>query len=103
MLENQACIVLLRNKGNCYQLIQNVNIILNFPVWVHGIWILEPLGTHTKSHDHENLKALEKAKLSVGSLPLVLCNHVSTKGIFMGAIYLLIWILENPSKKSPNI
>ena len=29
---------------------------------------------------------------SRGSLPLVLCNYVRTKSIFMGAIYLLIWI-----------
>ena len=44
---------------------------------------------------------------SRGSPPLVLCNHVSTKGIFMGVINLLIWILENAlsRKKStlPNI
>ena len=43
-----------------------------------------------------------------GSLPLVLCNHVRTKGIYMGVIYLLIWNLGNPlgrKKKttSPNI
>jgi hypothetical protein len=41
-----------------------------------------------------------------GSLTLVLCNHVRTKGIFMGAMY-LIWIVRNPlSRKestSPNI
>jgi hypothetical protein len=30
------------------------------------------------------------------SLLLVLCNHVRTKGIFMGAIYLLIWNLGIP-------
>jgi hypothetical protein len=30
------------------------------------------------------------------SLPLVLCNHVCTKGMLTGAIYLLIWILGNP-------
>ena len=44
---------------------------------------------------------------SGGSLPLVLCNHVRTKGIFMGAISLLIWILKNPlslkKNTSPNI
>ena len=27
-----------------------------------------------------------------GSLHLVLCDYVGTKGIFMGAIYLLIWM-----------
>ena len=31
-----------------------------------------------------------------GSLPLVLCEYVGTKGIFMGAIYLLVWVLGNP-------
>jgi hypothetical protein len=31
------------------------------------------------------------------SLPLVLCDHVHTKEyFFMGAIYLLIWVLGNP-------
>ena len=44
--------------------------------------------------------------LGGGSLPLVLCNHMCTRGIFMGVIYLLVWILGNPFKKkttSPNI
>lgn len=38
-----------------------------------------------------------------GSLPLVLYNHMRTKGIFMGAIYFLIWIsgkLLKQEKKS---
>ena len=40
-----------------------------------------------------------------GSLPLVLCEYVDTKGIFMGAIYLLVWVLGNPltRKNSSNI
>lgn len=40
--------------------------------------------------------AAHKENCRGGSFSLVLCNHVHTKGIIMGAIYQLIWILENP-------
>ena len=39
-----------------------------------------------------------------GSLPLMLCIDVRKKGVFMGAIYLLIWILRNPlSRKEKQL
>jgi hypothetical protein len=37
-----------------------------------------------------------------GALPLVLYNHVCTKGIFMGIIYFLSLILGNPLSRKKN-
>ena len=46
---------------------------------------------------------LWKYVLGGGALPLVLCNHMRIKGIFMGIIYLFIWILGNPLSRQKKL
>ena len=56
---------------------------------------------HSNSNFFPNEPYARHTFPSGGSL-LVLCNHVHVTGIFMGAIYLLIWVVRNPLRWKTN-